>query len=179
MRTYLIVGLGNPGKDYVSTRHNAGFVFVDALRVMWDFPTFSQSKKCFAEISKSQHNSTAIILAKPMTFMNHSGQSIRALMDYYDIAMEHLIVVYDELDLTLGTYKISLKGRSAGHNGVGDTIVHLGTDAFTRVRIGIDHRDIHQRQNMSGSDYVLQRFANDELAKIHDLFPHILDELAI
>jgi PTH1 family peptidyl-tRNA hydrolase len=135
---FLIVGLGNPGPKYSQTRHNAGFWFLDALHKGVDTGFRSQTKVS-AEICRTRLFETDCILAKPAVFMNHSGQAVRAMMDYYRITAENLLVAYDELDLPAGTIRLKKGGGHGGHNGMRDIFRHLDNTDFMRLRIGIGH----------------------------------------
>ncbi len=137
----LIVGLGNPGSKYSQTRHNAGFWFLDALHngaVAGDARLRLQAKVS-AEICKGSVYGKDCILAKPVVFMNHSGQAVRALMDYYNVSAENLLVAYDDLDLPPGTARLKKGGGHGGHNGMRDIFRHLDNTDFLRLRIGIGH----------------------------------------
>lgn len=190
----LIIGLGNPGEKYQDTRHNAGFLMLDYLKENLNFSNFKFDKKFNAEITENGNhenfsllnlikstNTTAnqnkIILAKPQTFMNNSGQTTQALINFYKITPEEIVVIHDELDLSLGKFKISKGKNAAGHNGILSIINHLGTKDFTRIRIGVDNRNEAERKNISGSNYVLGRFQNKELEILKDVFQKIEGEL--
>jgi len=175
----LIIGLGNPGEQYDQTRHNAGFIFLDALQQKLRLPNFSHSKKFNTNISEGLLDSQEkIILAKPQTFMNKSGQSVRALIDFYKIAPEEIIVVADDLDILIGNYKISQNTRAAGHNGIQNIIDAIGTQNFARVRIGIEKAGGRcQRGEMPGDKFVLQKFNDEELPLLQDTIVEILKEI--
>jgi PTH1 family peptidyl-tRNA hydrolase len=168
----IIIGLGNPGKQYEQTRHNAGFMFLDVLQKRYEFPPFSFDKKFNAQTSQGfKASQEKIILAKPQTFMNHSGQAVKALIDFYKIEPKNIIVVADDLDLELGNYKISQGTSSAGHNGVQNIIDILGTKDFKRIRIGIEKEGgRNQRGQIPGEKFVLQRFEDKELLKLSEIF---------
>jgi len=134
--TFLIVGLGNPGPKYFQTRHNAGFWFMDSLYRGTGFRTQS---KLSAEVCRLRLFERECILVKPTVFMNHSGQAVRAVMDYYRIDTENLLVAYDELDLPPGTVRLKQGGGHGGHNGMRDIFRHLDNTDFMRLRIGIGH----------------------------------------
>ena len=139
---FLIVGLGNPGKQYSQTRHNAGFWFLDALYrevTAGAAPGFKQQAKLSAETCRIQVFQRDCILAKPLVFMNNSGRTVRALLDYYKINVENLLVVYDELDLPPGTVRLKKGGGHGGHNGMRDIFRHVDDTDFLRLRIGIGH----------------------------------------
>lgn len=152
----LIVGLGNPGKQYEATRHNIGFEVIDELSRQFNIPLDQSKFKGLYGIGF--YKGEKILLLKPLTYMNLSGESIRAVMDYYQIELEDLVVIYDDLDLPVGKIRLRQKGSPGGHNGIKSTVAHLGTQEFNRIRIGIDRPE----KGMSIPDYVLGRFQKDE-----------------
>jgi peptidyl-tRNA hydrolase, PTH1 family len=154
--TYLITGLGNPGRDYRETRHNVGFMLLDRLaeRLKINF-TRMESK---AIIAKGEYEGRKLLLAKPQEYMNLSGRAVGALLRYYKIPPENLIVAYDDVDLPLGTLRIRPGGGSAGQKGMASIIDRLGTEDFPRLRIGIDRPP----GRMEAADYVLQNFSQPE-----------------
>ena len=135
---YVIVGLGNPGAKYAKTRHNAGFWFLDLLAKRAQVVLRNQSK-FHAELAKTGLYGQDCILVKPMTFMNHSGQAVRAVVDYYKISSDRLLIVYDELDLPPGVARLKKGGGHGGHNGLRDIFCHNQDHEFLRLRIGIGH----------------------------------------
>ncbi len=134
----LIAGLGNPGKDYRVHRHNAGFWFIESLANNLD-SKFSSQSKFFGETAICLIGTNKVHLLKPKTFMNNSGQSVKALSSYYNIEPEEILVIHDDLDLTPGSVKIKMGGGHGGHNGLKDTIKALNTSDFYRLRLGIGH----------------------------------------
>jgi PTH1 family peptidyl-tRNA hydrolase len=134
----LIVGLGNPGADYVDTRHNAGFWLIDEIAADQGL-SFRFEKRFNAEECKFKAHGRDVFLQKPQTFMNRSGQSVAALARYYKIAPEEILVIHDELDLPPGVNRIKQSGGHGGHNGLRDIINHLGNRDFFRIRVGIGH----------------------------------------
>jgi PTH1 family peptidyl-tRNA hydrolase len=164
----LIVGLGNPGSEYEATRHNAGFWFVDLL-AREHGGAFSRERKLQGETAEIVVVGRRIRLLKPMTYMNLSGQSVGAAVSYYKIPTEHVLVAYDELDLPPGRVQLKFDGGSAGHNGIGNVIEHVGTK-FWRLRFGVGHpRDKEQaggRKNVV--DHVLKRAGGDEEATLRE-----------
>lgn len=134
----LIVGLGNPGKEYEHTRHNAGFWLLDELAWQWK-ANFKDEKKFFGEVARVSQADGDVWLLKPMTFMNRSGQAVSALAQFYKIKPEEILVVHDELDIECGRIKFKLGGGNGGHNGLKDIQARLGTPNFYRLRLGIDH----------------------------------------
>lgn len=132
----LIVGLGNPGSKYRSTKHNVGFIALDEIAFQ-EKVTFNKTQ-FEADIAEFFLNGEKVILAKPQTFMNESGRSVRPLMDYYNLSEEDLLVIYDDLDLPIGRIRLREKGSAGGHNGIKSLINHLGTKEFNRIKVGID-----------------------------------------
>ena len=163
---FLIVGLGNPGKQYEKTRHNVGFMALDAFAQKNEFPGFQLDKKSNALISEGALNDKKILLAKPQAFMNNSGQAVKALYSKFYILYSNLIVVHDDIDLALGTIKISVNRGSAGHKGVDSIIKHLKTKNFTRIRIGIQPASLAGRPAGKPKEldaFVLKKFSSEEL----------------
>ena len=138
MTIKLIVGLGNPGKEYQSHRHNVGFWFVDALAKLYG-ANFKKETKFFGEVAKANIGGSNVWLLKPNTFMNASGKAINAIANFYQISVSEVLVVHDELDLNPGTARLKLDGGHGGHNGLRDTIKALNSKIFYRLRIGIGH----------------------------------------
>jgi PTH1 family peptidyl-tRNA hydrolase len=180
----LIVGLGNPGTEYEATRHNAGFWFVDLLASEHG-GNFSRERKLQGEAAEVTIAGHRIRLLKPMTYMNLSGQSVSAAVNYYKIPVEHVLVAYDELDLPPGRAQLKFDGGSAGHNGIGSVMEHIGIK-FWRLRFGVGHpRD--REQAAGGRDqvvgHVLKR-ANDtdeatireKLREAADILPVLLEQ---
>jgi PTH1 family peptidyl-tRNA hydrolase len=162
METFLIIGLGNPGREYRETRHNVGFMLLDRLSVKLKTRfTRLQSK---ALVASANYQERKIILAKPQTFMNLSGQSVHGLMRFYKLPLENLLIAHDDLDLPVGTIRIRPDGGSAGQKGMISTIERLGTDEFPRLRLGIGRPP----GQMQAPDYVLQDFSNADLTLISE-----------
>lgn len=155
--SYLIVGLGNPGPKYSETRHNAGFWFLDALAEIERVPFKAQSK-LHSEIARLRLSGQDCILARPTTFVNHSGQAVRAVMDYYKVTAANLLVAYDELDLQPGISRLKQGGGHGGHNGMRDIFRHMADHDFLRLRIGIGHPG--SKDAVTG--YVLGRATADQ-----------------
>jgi PTH1 family peptidyl-tRNA hydrolase len=160
--TYLIVGLGNPGREYRKTRHNIGFMLLDRLTVKLNAHfTRLQSK---ALVASANYQERKVILAKPQTFMNLSGQSVQGLMHFHKLPLENLLIAHDDLDLPIGTIRIRPDGGSAGQKGMVSTIERLGTDEFPRLRLGIGRPP----GQMQAPDYVLQDFSDAEMTVISE-----------
>jgi PTH1 family peptidyl-tRNA hydrolase len=149
----LVAGLGNPDREYLRTRHNAGFWFADALARKLA-RTFSMEKKFFGEVCRLDGD---VWMVKPMTFMNRSGQAVAALAGFYQIKPEEILIVHDELDLRPGEVKLKMGGGVAGHNGLKDIRDRLGTADFWRLRIGIGHPREMTLSEQEVVDYVLHR----------------------
>lgn len=159
---FLIVGLGNPGRKYQNTRHNAGFLLLNALAKEMGI-TFSrlQSK---ALVTHGLLEGQKVILAKPQTYMNLSGKAVGSLMKFYKLPPEALLVIYDDVDLPFGVLRMRPKGGAGGHKGMASIIQHLGTQDFPRLRIGIDRPP----GRMDAAAYVLQNFSSDELEALSE-----------
>jgi PTH1 family peptidyl-tRNA hydrolase len=153
----LIVGLGNPGAQYERTRHNAGFRVVDQLALQWKW-NWSE-KRARAVLASGTVGTEKVVLVKPLTFMNLSGESVGELVRWYKLASEDIVIVYDELDLPVGKLRLGMRGSAAGHNGMRDIIAHLHTSDFPRLRIGIGHA---QNSHIKGRDHVLSAATGDE-----------------
>lgn len=156
----LIVGLGNVGEKYCFTRHNAGFMVLDKLALDNNFSFREESKlKCF--LAKSND----VMYIKPTTFMNLSGEAVRAVMDYYKIDVKDILIVYDDIALDLGRLRFRANGSDGGHNGIKSIISHVGTKEFDRLKFGIG-----PQPNIPSENYVLQNFPKDQ----HDTLKEVL-----
>ena len=173
----LIIGLGNPGKEYAETRHNAGFLALDFLQKEFKGDDFKEEKKMFSEVATGMVENEKVLLVKPLTFMNESGKAVRALLDFYKLSPSDIIVLHDDLDIAPGTLRTTDSSRAAGHNGVKDIIEKLGTQDFFRIRIGIGHPTEVNGVCIPHHDFVLQKFSEEELKNLTDLFPKIKEEL--
>ncbi len=161
---YLIVGLGNPGTEYAATRHNIGFDMVTYLSDQYNIPLRSRENK--AIVGKGMIGGQKVMLAQPQTFMNLSGESVRAMLDYYKLDVDELIIIYDDISLPVGQIRVRPKGSAGGHNGIKSIIQHLRTEEFARIRIGAGAKP-------EGGDlvkHVLGRFSREEDAMIRDVF---------
>ena len=156
MRTYLVVGLGNPGREYAQTRHNAGFMLADALAARLGVRFRRLQFKALT--TDARYGKAKIILAKPQTYMNLSGQAVAPLLRFYKIPPERLLVAYDDLDLPLGAVRLRPKGGHGGHKGMRSIIERLGTQEFPRLRLGIGRPP----GRMDAAAYVLQPFSPAE-----------------
>ncbi|WP_252313678.1 aminoacyl-tRNA hydrolase [Sinobaca sp. H24] len=158
----IIAGLGNPGKTYDQTRHNIGFDAVDKLAARLGLQ-WVKNKKLFLSC-ETIINGEKIILLKPLTYMNLSGEAIAPIMNYFDVSPDELVVLYDDLDLEPGTLRLRQQGGHGGHNGIRSIIDHLGTKEFNRIRIGVGRPD----PGVSVVNHVLGRFAPDEKDKVQE-----------
>ena len=161
----LIIGLGNPEPKYDRTRHNIGFAVVDELAKIWQMPL--QENKRFQGLFAEgvAPGGAKIRLLKPLTYMNRSGQSVRAVTDWYKIQAQSVLVIYDDLDLPVGRLRIRLSGSAGGHNGMKSIISHLGVKDFPRLRIGIDKSD----GKKATINHVLGKFAPQEIPAIEEV----------
>jgi PTH1 family peptidyl-tRNA hydrolase len=155
-KTILIVGLGNIGKEYDGTRHNIGFACVDAFAESHEFPAWTEKKDLKSQITYKTLGSTRVILAKPTTFMNLSGEAVQAIAHFYKIPPASIVVVHDELDIPFGQIRVRQGGSSAGNNGLKSLLQHL-EENFWRIRIGIK-----AETRMAAADFVLAKFSADE-----------------
>ena len=156
----LIVGLGNPEPKYEQTRHNIGFAAVDAASSAWVIP-LSENRKFQAAFGEGKLGADKIRLLKPLTYMNNSGQAIRAVTDWYKLPPSSVLVIYDDMDLPLGKIRLRKSGSAGGHNGMKSAIAHLGTQNFPRLRIGIGKPEAAIK-DASTVSYVLGRFSPGE-----------------
>lgn len=167
----LIVGLGNPGEKYSFTRHNFGFLAVDELAKKYD-GTFSFDKRFNADICEIFVNGEKIILAKPQTFMNNSGEAVREILAYFDISNDRLWLVYDDIDLDLGKVRVRQEGSSGGHKGVQSAIDRVGTNNIARFRMGIKSNLCNE---LDTEDIVLQKFCVNEEALVKESIKKTLE----
>ena len=156
---FIIAGLGNPTKEYDNTRHNIGFSAIDMLADKYGISVSDVKHK--ALLGKGVINGNKVVLVKPLTYMNLSGEAIRAVVDYYKVDEEtELIVIYDDISLDVGQLRIRKKGSAGGHNGIKNIILHLGHDTFQRIKIGVGEKP----KGYDLADYVLGHFSAEELA---------------
>lgn len=166
---YLIIGLGNPGREYKDTRHNFGFMLIDHLAERIGARGMKVQSK--AIVTSGLFEETKLILAKPQTYMNLSGQSVQGLLHFYKIPHSQLIIAHDDLDLPYGTIRIRPTGGPGGQRGMANTIELLGTKDFPRLRLGIGRPP----GRMDAKDYVLQDFSKDELKLLPELLTRASD----
>lgn len=167
---YIIAGLGNPGRQYAHTRHNVGFDAIDVLAEKYNIKV--ENGKCKALTGSGRIEGQSVLLVKPLTFMNLSGESIRALTDFYKIdETTQLIVIYDDISLPPGQLRIREKGSAGGHNGIKSIISHLGGQEFLRIKVGVGEKPA----GWDLADYVLSRFAEDERKKVEEALKRAAD----
>ena len=160
---YIIVGLGNPTKEYDNTRHNIGFAAIDMLADKYGINVSEVKHK--ALLGKGVINGNKVILVKPMTYMNLSGEAVRAVIDYYKVdEEEELMIIYDDISLDVGQLRVRKKGSAGGHNGIKNIIAHLGHDTFQRIKIGVGEKP----KGYDLADYVLGHFSKEDLATLKD-----------
>lgn len=171
----LIIGLGNPGKEYEKTRHNIGFMFVDYLADHFN-ATFKLEKKHQAMVAEIKINNEKHYLLKPMTYMNLSGIAVRSFSDYFKIPASDMLIIVDDLDLETGKIRIRKSGSSGGHNGLKSIFSHMATENINRIRIGINNSKL-----IDTKDYVLGRFSKsdeEQIKKTISLSTNIISDFA-
>lgn len=170
---YLIVGIGNPGRQYEKTRHNVGFDFIDEL--IEKYRVSQAGKKFQALYGKGTMEGEKVILAKPLTYVNLSGESVKAMVDYFKIDVKNeLIIVYDDIDLEPGQLRLKRKGSAGGHNGIKNIIEHLKTQEFMRLKIGVGAKP----KGWDLADHVLSGFSKDQRLKVEDTMQRGLEAVA-
>ena len=167
---YIIAGLGNPGRQYAHTRHNVGFDAIDVLAEKYNIKV--ENAKGRALTGSGRIEGQSVLLVKPLTYMNLSGESIRALTDFYKIdETSQLIVIYDDISLPPGQLRIREKGSAGGHNGIKSIISHLGGQEFLRIKVGVGEKPA----GWDLADYVLSRFAEDDRKKVEEALERAAD----
>ena len=164
----VIVGLGNPGREYAQTKHNVGFMLVDALADKLGI--FNWQEKFDALIAEGRLGTEKILLVKPQTYMNDSGRAVGPLMNWYKLSPEDLIVAHDDMDIPAGTIRIRKKGSAGGHNGIKSVLAHLGDEHFSRVRIGIGR----PLPGWTVINHVLAPFQEEDVPKIKEAIQYLL-----
>ena len=170
--SHIVVGLGNPGAQYLHTRHNAGFLAIDYI-----------CEKYNARVNKSAHKGLVgeatiggkrVLLVKPQTFMNLSGECVRAALDFYKISPDNLIIIYDDISLDVGRLRVRRDGSAGGHNGIKSILEHLGTKTFPRIKVGVGQKP-HPDYDLAS--WVLSEFKADELKALEGTFPTVCEGL--
>lgn len=169
--TRLIVGLGNPGKEYDFTRHNVGFLAVDMFAEANEFPAWQENKKFKGFVTEKLVGQHKVILLKPNTFMNESGQAVQALLKFYRITMADMVVVHDELAIDFGQVRTRIDGQDAGNNGVKSVIAHIGSE-FGRIRVGIKNPIAEKAEK---ANFVLGKFTKEEQKHL----PAVCNEVSV
>lgn len=175
----LLVGLGNPGDKYAGTRHNVGFMALESLAAR-EGVSFRSQPKLHGLLAELGHGPSRLRLLMPQTYMNESGRSIRAALDWFDLQPEHLLVLVDDMDLPLGRLRLRASGGAGGHNGLRSTISHLGGQAFPRLRIGIGApalNPVERKQRTVG--HVLGRFAPADQPILTEVLDEVLAGIAL
>ncbi len=173
----LIVGLGNPGAKYDRTRHNIGFEVIDALAQSYPDISLVENKRFQGIAGEFRSAGERTILLKPTTFMNISGQAVRAVLDWYKLDPASVLVVYDDMDLPTGKLRLRLSGGAGGHNGMKSIIAHLGTQEFPRLRIGIGSTDKSGDKDSAVVSHVLGRFAPEDRKIVDAVIPMAVDAI--
>ena len=168
---HLIAGLGNPGAEYAKTRHNAGFSLAEKLAARWKV-NWRNERKFDARMARAECNGKRVLLCQPQTFMNASGKAVKAVMSFYQLPPEQLLVVVDDADLPLGEVRLRAGGSSGGHHGLESVEQHLATRAFARLRLGIGRKD----GTREITDYVLDRFDAAEAALMEKVLVRAADQ---
>ena len=170
---YIIVGLGNPGEKYAHTRHNVGFEVIDILADRIGIHVDEKKHKglCGRGVLEGQK----VVLVKPQTFMNASGECVRAVADFYKVTEEEIILVYDDISLEPGRLRVRGQGSAGGHNGIKNIIAHLGSQEFPRVKVGIGEKP----KGMDLADYVLSHFSKGEWEQMEEAFRNAADAVTV
>jgi PTH1 family peptidyl-tRNA hydrolase len=166
---FVIVGLGNPGKKYENTRHNAGFIAIDAIASKYGISISEKKHKALCGSGIIEGNK--VLLIKPETYMNLSGESVRSVMDFYKIDPEEdMLVIYDDISLAPGNIRIRKKGSAGGHNGIKSIIAHTGTQNFMRIKVGVGEKP----SGWDLADYVLGHFSEEDNMKLKEIMPDVM-----
>lgn len=171
---YIIVGLGNPSKEYEGTRHNVGFDVIDAIADKYNISVTDRKNRAFC--GKGIIAGQKVLLAKPQTYMNLSGESVRGLVDYYKIDEEtELLVIFDDISLDVGQLRIRKKGSAGGHNGIKNIIANLGTNGFQRIKVGVGEKP----KEYDLADYVLGHFSKAEKEQMEEGYKHVIEAVEL
>jgi PTH1 family peptidyl-tRNA hydrolase len=175
----LIVGLGNPGREYEMSRHNIGFMAIEGVCVRLKMPPFRNESKFKCEISRGEFNGEKIILLKPLTFMNLSGEAVQAVKQFYKLNASDVWTLYDDVDLPLGTLRIRSEGSPGTHNGMKSLTQCLSTENFPRFRLGIESRGLSSPPQQDLSSFVLESFRSEELPQVRELTEKAAEAVAV
>ena len=171
---FIIAGLGNPGVAYENTRHNAGFLAIDALEKKYSFTP--NEHKFNAICNRAVIGGKSCLIMRPQTFMNKSGEAVSDAMDFYEIDPKNIIVIFDDISLDVGAMRIKRKGSAGGHNGIKSIIALCGTQDFPRVKIGIGAKP-HPDYDLA--DWVLSRFSDEDMKKLSEVFDHTAEAVEL
>ncbi|MBI4407347.1 MAG: aminoacyl-tRNA hydrolase [Candidatus Kerfeldbacteria bacterium] len=171
----LVVGLGNPEATYRLTRHNVGFMVLDAM-VGQDNWTVNKKWKAAVSSQKLVVSNQGVLYMKPLTYMNNSGEAVRAVMNYYHITVPELVVIFDDKDLPFGTTRFRSKGSSGGHNGIKSIIAHVGSEDFARFKVGIAPTNPEHVMGDT-ADYVLAKFSKEELKQLPEIIDQVVNKV--
>ena len=170
----MIIGLGNPGKEYAQTKHNVGFMVIDAIAD--ELNVTVEKRQCQAFTQATAWDGEKILLVKPQTYMNLSGESVREIIDYYKVDEENeLIVIYDDISLDVGKLRIRKKGSAGGHNGMKNILLHLGHDIFPRIKMGVGDKP----KGYDLADYVLGHFSKEDDRIMKDSVLRAIDAIKV
>ena len=171
---FIIVGLGNPTKEYEGTRHNVGFAVIDAIADKYNIMVTERKGRAFC--GKGIIAGQKVLLAKPQTYMNLSGESVRSLIDFYKIDEEaELLIIFDDVSLDVGQIRIRKKGSAGGHNGIKNIIAHLGTNVFQRIKVGVGEKP----KEYDLADYVLGHFSKAETEGMEEGYKHVIEAVEL
>lgn len=165
------IGLGNPGKQYEMNRHNVGFMAIDRFAAKWGINSFQNKGK--GHLGEGNVNGTKVFLLKPMTYMNLSGESMRAILDFYKLKVEDVVIIYDDMDTPFGQIRLRYQGSAGGHNGIKSIIQHAGTQSFNRIRVGVNR----PAPGYNIADYVLANFSKEEMKSLDDVLDLICNAM--
>lgn len=185
MKTYLIVGLGNPDMVYRETRHNSGFLFLDFLAKEMKSSDFQPEKKLMAEIAGGKLNGQKVMLAKPQTYVNKSGEAVKKIKTFYKIPLENILIAHDDLDVPFGSSKLTAGSGAGGHKGVQSIIQQLKTEKLARLKIGLANAKLKTARRQSSdakrkklvADFVLSKFTRTEKDQLKEIFREGLEKI--
>lgn len=185
METKLLIGIGNPDEEYQNTRHNIGFMFIDHIAKKLEADDFEFNKKLNSLTAKTKFGKFALVLAKPQTYVNKSGESVAKLKNFYKVKPENIIIAHDDLDIEFGNFKNSFGKNSGGHKGIESVIKSLKTKNFWRVRFGVSTSGLRKARRQSDKkrdefvrNFVLSKLTKGEHEKVKGLFKEALDRLS-
>lgn len=175
----IIAGLGNPGDKYEKTRHNVGFMCVDILKKVFGFDEWKLNKKFNAEIAEGTYENEKIVLVKPQTYMNASGEAVQKVVNFYNVPMTDLWIIYDDVDLPLGKIRVRADGAPGSHNGMKSVVELLGSQDFPRIRIGIESRGESASKEQEIASFVLHPFLKEEKGTAEEAVKNAVDALVL